>query len=252
MPAALVTGVSRAAGIATEIARALGANGWDLALTGYPAYDATRPWGSDRDEVEALIGELRGAGVTAGWRAEDLGDPSAPARVFDAAETVTGPVTALVNTAAHSVRGGVLETSAADFDRHMAVNARATLLLTAEFVRRLTGPTGRVINFTSGPPLTGEVAYASSKGAIEWITVSSAAELAARGITVNAVDPGPNDTGWMEADQRVFLARRSPLGRLGTPADVAGFVVFLCSPEAGWISGQVLHCDGGWSTLRRD
>ena len=252
MPAALVTGVSRAAGIATEIARALGANGWDLALTGYPAYDAMRPWGSDRDEVQALIGELRGAGVTAGWRAEDLGDPSAPARVFDAAETVTGPVTALVNTAAHSVRGGVLETSAADFDRHMAVNARATLLLTAEFVRRLTGPTGRVINFTSGPPLTGEVAYASSKGAIEWITVSSAAELAARGITVNAVDPGPNDTGWMEADQRVFLARRSPLGRLGTPADVAGFVVFLCSPEAGWISGQVLHCDGGWSTLRRD
>jgi 3-oxoacyl-[acyl-carrier protein] reductase len=100
--------------------------------------------------------------------------------------------------------------------------------------------------------LKGEIAYAASKGAIEWITVSSAAELASRGITVNAINPGPNDTGWMKPRLRKQIAARSPMGRIGRPDDAAGVAVFLCSRAAGWLTGQIIQCDGGWSAILRD
>src|SRR6266545_1135413 len=109
---------------------------------------------------------------------------------------------------------------------------------------------GRIFNFTSAPPLAGELAYAASKGALEWVTLSAAAELAPRGITVNAVDPGPTDTGWMSREVRERIESEMPLGRLGRPQDSAALVAFLCSSEGGWITGQVIHCDGGWSSAR--
>ena len=134
----------------------------------------------------------------------------------------------------------------------MAVNPRATLFLMAEFARRFSGPKGRgrIVTFTSGLPLKGNIAYAASKGAIEWITVSGAAELAGAGITANAVNPGPNDTGWMDAELLARHAAQSPLGRTGKPDDAAQLVAFLCSEQSAWITGQILTSDGGWSTLR--
>jgi 3-oxoacyl-[acyl-carrier protein] reductase len=194
--------------------------------------------------VEEL--EARGACVKA--VGDDLGDPDAPTRILDFAGDAVGPLSALVNAHAHSGRGGLLDATADDFDRHMAVNARGTLLLCAAFASRLRGRPGRIVNFTSGPPLKGEIAYAASKGAIEWITRSAAAELAPRGITVNAVDPGPNDTGWMTPEERVEVESASPMGRVGRPEDVAELVAWLCSERSRWITGQVLRCDGGYST----
>lgn len=244
MAAALVTGASRAAGIAAAVARALARDGWALALTGYPAHDAREGWTSEPDD---LADELGGA-----WHEDDLGDPQAPARVLDAAEEAVGPLTALVNVHAHSETGGLLETTPEQLDRHWAVNARGTALLSAEFARRYRGEpgAGRIVNFTSGLPLAGELAYAAGKGALEWITVSAAAELAPRGITVNAVDPGPTDTGWLSPELRERIEAEMPLGRLGRPDDAAGLVAFLCSAAGGWITGQILHCDGGWSSAR--
>lgn len=246
----MVTGVSRKAGIAAAICAALSRDGWDIAATGFRPYDESMPWGSRSTDVDELIETLHKSG-RALWVEADLSSLTAPATVFDAAETL-GPVRTLVNCAAHSTQGGLLDCTPADFDRHMAVNARATLLLSAEFVRRFREPTGsgRIVNFLSGPPLVGEIAYAASKGAIEWITFSCAGELAARGITVNAVNPGPSDTGWMDADTKAAVKRGSPMGRIGTPDDVAGLVAFLCSDAARWITGQALTCDGGWERLR--
>jgi 3-oxoacyl-[acyl-carrier protein] reductase len=106
------------------------------------------------------------------------------------------------------------------------------------------------VSFTSGLPLVGELAYAASKGALEWITVSAAAELAPRGISVNAVDPGPTDTGWLSSELRERIEAEMPLGRLGRPEDSAALVAFLCSSSGGWITGQVIRCDGGWSSAR--
>jgi 3-oxoacyl-[acyl-carrier protein] reductase len=122
-------------------------------------------------------------------------------------------------------------------------------LLCAQFARRFSKPSGgRIINLSSGQglgPMPGELAYVASKGAVEAFTVSLSAELAPRGITVNAVDPGLTDTGWLSAEQRLEWLARAPLGRVGVPQDAARLVRFLASEEAGWITGQVLHSRGG-------
>src|SRR5882757_10717332 len=193
---AIVTGASRKIGIAAAVARALARDGWNVVTTCWRPYDATMPWGSRAPEAEGLIVELKRLGVRAMLHEDNLEDPDSAKRIFAAAENEIGPVRALVNAHAHSTGGGLMDATVADLDRHIAVNARGVFIMSAEFARRFKGPAGagRIVNFTSGLPLKGEIAYAASKGAIEWITVSSAAELAPRGITVNAINPGPNDT----------------------------------------------------------
>lgn len=252
MPAALVTGASRRAGIAAAAARALARDGWDVATTCWRPFDATEPWGSQPEEARELVEELRALGVRAGLHEDDLGDPGAPARIMDAAEQAVGPVTALVCAHAHSEVGGLLETSARQLDRHLEVNVRGTVLLLAEFVRRFRGPegSGRVVLFSSCPPLAGEIAYAASKGALEWAAVSAAVELGPRGITVNAFDPGPTDTGWLSPELRRAVAAATPLGRVGRPEDAAEVVAFLCSERGRFITGQTLRADGGYSWVR--
>jgi 3-oxoacyl-[acyl-carrier protein] reductase len=244
VPAVLVTGATRTAGIAAAVARALASAGWDIATTGHRAYDE----GAHTHDAEEIVTELRERGVTAEFHEDDLADPAAPARLLAVAEKAVGPLTGLVNVHTESRLGGVLDATADDFDRHAIVNARSTLLLTAEFARRFRGEfgSGRVVNFTSDA-LFGEVAYGATKAAVDRITIAAAGELGPLGITVNAVDPGPTDTGWMTPEIYAQIRESSPLGRVGAPDDAARLVVFLLSREGGWITGQVLRSDGGWA-----
>jgi 3-oxoacyl-[acyl-carrier protein] reductase len=246
---ALVTGAGRRRGIAAAVARRLAAAGWDLGLSWWLPSDAGLPWAGRPEEPLELAEEL-GQRVRVAWHEADLADPAAPAALFDAIAGRLGPVPALVCSHARSRRGGVLDTTAEDFDVHVAVNARATLLLIRELARRLQPSVpGRVVSLTSDA-IHGEVAYGASKAALERITVAAAVELAPRGITVNAVNPGPTDTGWMTGQEERRLARRTPAGRVGLPGDAAALVAFLCSEEAGWITCQVLFSDGGFSAGR--
>ena len=244
MPAALVTGLSRRGGIAAAVARTLARDGWAVAGTGLRDYDASEPWGADPDGPARLLDD----GVLVAWHEDDLTDVAAPERILAAAQRDAGPLTALVIVHTESRLGGVLDTTAAAFDRHMAVNARAALLLCAGFARVFAGEpgTGRVVAFTSGA-LHGEVAYGASKAALERIVVAAAAELGSFGITVNAVEPGATDTGWISQELAGRLQASTPLGRLGRPADAAELVAFLCSPGGGWITGQTIVSDGGAS-----
>lgn len=247
-----MTGVGGRSGIAAAVAATLLREGWSVFATGSRQYarEQARSSGDADDDVDAVIAELSVCGRFH-WHDVDLGDAASIPRLFDAAEAAVGPLDALVAAHARSLRGSLLEVTPEEFDRHLAVNAKGTLFLMAEFARRRRGGRrGSIVTFVSGLPLPGEIAYAASKGAIEWLTVSAAAELAPHGITVNAVHPGPTNTGWMTEEIAEAIHAKSPMGRIGLPSDAAELVAFLCSEKGGWITGQVIHSDGGWSTLR--
>lgn len=246
---ALVTGAGRRQGIGAAICRALAAEGADVFFTHWSAYDQEM-YGADAGEPAALRDDLRAMGVRCESMAIDLSAADAAARLLDEAEARLGPLTILVNNAAYSTSDGYEALDAATLDAHYAVNVRTTLLLSVGFARRYSGgPGGRIINLTSGQsrgPMPQELAYGASKGAIEAFTVSLSPAVAARGITVNAVNPGPTDSGWMSDQVKCELLPRFPHGRLGQPDDAARLVAFLAGDAAEWITGQVIHSEGGF------
>ena len=247
---AVVTGATRRGAIGAAICRALAADGADIFFTHFNPYDATMPWGADEDGPPDLARELAALGVRVGQFATDLGQPEAAQVVLDAVAAQLGPPSVLVNNAAYSTSDDYRTLSAASLDAHYAVNVRGMALLSVEFGRRYPGgPGGRIINLTSGQslgPMPSELAYVATKGAVEAFTVSLAAGVAPLGITVNAVNPGPTDSGWMDDELKAALLPRFPLGRLGQPDDVARLIAFLASDDAAWITGQVLHSEGGF------
>ncbi|MEU4204661.1 SDR family oxidoreductase [Streptomyces sp. NPDC039022] len=245
-PLALITGVGRTVGIGAGIARRLAASGWDIAFTYWSSYDDRMSWGSEPGAPEAISQQLAEQGASTIAIEADLADPGTSARVFDEVEQRMGGVTALVMSHCESVDSGLLDTTIESFDRHFAVNARATWLLIREFGRRFAAArgTGRIISLTSDHTI-GNLPYGASKGALDRITLAAAHELAHLGVTANAINPGPVDTGWMSEEVREHCARSTPLGRLGTPQDTAHLVDFLCSREGGWINGQLLMSNGG-------
>jgi 3-oxoacyl-[acyl-carrier protein] reductase len=245
-PLALITGASRRINIGAAIARALARSGWDVATTFWRPYDATMPWGSVAHEAEALADELQRLGARSLAIEADLADAASPARLFDQVEGALGPVTALVLSHCQSVDSAILDTTVESFDLHMAINARATWLLVREFGQRFRGPhgAGRIIAITSDHTAF-NLPYGASKGALERIVLAAAREFAALGVTANVINPGAVDTGWMSADFMAEIAAQTPLGRVGQPQDTANLASFLCSPEGGWINGQIVYSNGG-------
>ncbi len=247
---AIVTGASRRIGIGAAVCRALAAEGADIFFTHWRSFDRMSPWGADEDGPAGLQKELQELGVRCESLEIDLSKVDAPKRILDEVELRLGSPSILVNNAAYSTRDGYEVLDAATLDAHYTVNMRGTFLLTVEFARRFSGKSGgRIINLTSGQslgPMPGELAYVATKGAVEAFTVSLSAELASQGITVNAVDPGATDTGWMTEELKQELLPRFPKSRIGQPEDVARLIAFLASDEAAWITGQVIHSRGGF------
>ncbi|MFC4075358.1 SDR family oxidoreductase [Salinithrix halophila] len=247
---AIVTGASRRQGIGTAICRALADEGADVFFTHWKTYDQTMEWGADHDWPTLLCEELSEKGVHADHFEGNLADPQVPSQLFDRVEAKLGVPTILINNATHSTEDGWKNLNAEGLDNHYAVNVRGTSLLCVEFAKRLDNQwRGSIVNMVSGQdkePQPKELAYAATKGAISAFTRSLAAELSPLRITVNAVDPGPTDTGWVTEALKKELLARSPMGRLGRPEDVAKLVTFLASEDAAWITGQIIHSDGGF------
>jgi 3-oxoacyl-[acyl-carrier protein] reductase len=246
---ALVTGVTRRIGIGAAIARELASQGARLFCSHYRPYDRAQPWGVGADEPAQIAAELRANGCKVEVREVDLAEPAAADALVAAVVECFGTIDVLVNNAAHSESGGIDVLDAAQLDRHYAVNLRAPMLLCAAFVRRRpAGPGGRIVNITSGQghaPMPGELAYVATKGGIDALTLSLSTELARSHVTVNAVDPGATDTGWMPDALREALTRSAPMGRVGVPEDAARLVAFLASDDAAWITGQIIRSRGG-------
>jgi 3-oxoacyl-[acyl-carrier protein] reductase len=247
---AIVTGASRRIGIGAAVCRALAAHGADIFFIHWSAFDRTLQWGADEDGPARLQYEIQELGVRCESLEIDLSKIDTPKCILDEVEVQLGSPSILVNNAAYSTRDGFEVLDAATLDAHYAVNMRGTFLLAVEFARRLSSKSGgRIINLTSGQsvePMPGELAYAATKGAIEAFTISLSTELASYGITVNAVDPGATDSGWMTEEIRQELLPRFPMGRIGRPEDAARLIAFLASDEAAWITGQVIHSRGGF------
>ena len=247
-PIALVTGVGRQIGIAAGIVDRLASDGWDIAMNYWSPYDQRMPWGAVPGNVSAIEGAVRDRGANVLSLEADLSDPAAPAALFEATESALGPVTALVLSHAEDIESGILDTTVENFDLHFAVNTRASWLLVRELATRFAGQkgNGRIIALTSDHT-TFNLPYGASEGALDRIVIAAAKELGPAGITANLINPGPIDTGWMTPELAAELAAATPAGRLGTPRDTASLVSFLLSGDGGWITGQLLHSDGGFS-----
>jgi 3-oxoacyl-[acyl-carrier protein] reductase len=246
---ALVTGVSRRIGIGAAVARRFAAAGYQLMLTGLPAYDATQPYGGDPEGGPALLADLDGAGA---YHACDLQDPDAPAAAVATTVDRYGAVDVLVAVHAYSKHTELGSLDAAEIDRHFAVNVRATMLLVEAYARAYDHRRGdgRVVLFSSGQrlgPMPTELAYVASKAGVEVLTRNFAHLLAVRGITVNCVNPGPTDTGYADPATHEHVRRMFPSGRWGRPDDAARLVEWLCSPAAAWVTGQVIDSEGGFN-----
>lgn len=282
---ALVTGVSRRRGIGFGVACALADLGASVFLHHYAPHDRAQPWGGD--DIDCLVEELRthlAPGAQLGHRHADLSDAETIGPLLEEASALTGSLEVLVcNQARSGSDGSILDMDAARLDAHWDVNARATLLLTADFARRVAGsrtrpalpgeaigsgahwrhpgeparPRAKVFWMTSGQvhsPMRGEVAYATSKAALAGVTPTVAAELLGLGIVLNTINPGPVNTGYLDPDttdrgeERVQeLLAATPFGRFGEPADPAHLISWLATDAGSWVVGQVLTSDGGFS-----
>jgi 3-oxoacyl-[acyl-carrier protein] reductase len=242
-PIAVVTGVSHSKGIGSAVVRKLGSEGVNIFFT---------YWKAEREWVKNFENEIKQMGVKCESLEVDLSKAESATELLDAVTKKLGFPTIIINNAAYSTRDGYELLDSKVLDDHYAVNMRATFLICAEFARRfkeLKKTSGRIINLTSGQalgPMIGELAYAATKGAINAFTLSLSAELAPIGITVNAVNPGPTDTGWMNEEIKDILLPKFLMGRIGLSEDAAKLIAFLASSEAEWITGQVINSEGGF------
>jgi len=247
---AIVTGASRTNGIGAAICKVLASKGFDIYFTYWTPYDSEMSWGISPNEPQLLQANIIEYGVRCERLELDLTDTLAPVKLLDTVEEELGKASILINNATYSVDVGYDTLTAEVLDRHYQVNIRGTMLLSAEFASRFSSTRGgRIINLTSGQslgPMVGNIAYATTKGAIDAFTLTLSAELAGKGITVNAVNPGPTDTGWMDDGVKDYILTKSPMGRIGMPHDAARLIAFLASDEADWVTGQIIHSEGGF------
>jgi 3-oxoacyl-[acyl-carrier protein] reductase len=236
---AIVTGGSK--GIGAAIAKRLARDGFAVSVN----------YGHDREAAEAVVAEIIQSGGQAIAVQADLADRSSMATLFNAAEKIFGGVDVLVNNAGTMPLSPLADVEDDDFERIVGLNLGGVFRGMREAARRMRDG-GRVISFSSsvvGLYQPTYSVYGATKGAIEAMTHILAKELAPRGITVNAVSPGPIDTGLFRhgktPQQIEAIEKLNPFGRLGQPDEIASLVAFLASPDSAWVNGQTIRANGG-------
>ncbi len=236
---AIVTGASK--GIGASIARRLAKDGIAVVVN----------YATNAQAADDIVSQIAAAGGRAVAIKADIAAPDGMIRLFDAAEQNFGGTDILVNNAGIMELSPIRDADDATFERMVSVNIGGVFRGLREGARRLRDG-GRIISFSSSvvglsPPTYG--IYAATKAATEAMTHILAKELGPRGITVNAVAPGPVETelfmkGKSEALVKTIVSM-NPLGRLGQPDDIAGLVAFLAGPDGFWVNGQVIRANGG-------
>lgn len=236
---ALVTGSSR--GIGAVIAQRLAGDGFKVVV------NYARGAGS----AQELVDRIAAAGGQAIAVQADISDPAAVAAMFDTAERSFGGIDVAVNNAGIMRLAPIVEFADDTFDQTVAINLKGTFNVAREAGRRLREG-GRIINLSSsviGMRLPSYGVYIATKAAVEGLTQVLAQEMRGRGITVNAVAPGPTATDLFLDGKSPELvdrmAKMNPLERLGQPEDIARVVSFLAGSEGAWVNGQTLRANGG-------
>jgi NAD(P)-dependent dehydrogenase (short-subunit alcohol dehydrogenase family) len=244
MRSAIVTGAT--SGIGRAAAKRLAADGFGVLAVG-----------RDKAALEAVSSEIAAAGGQAQVLVADVTADEAPAAIVRAAVTAYGGIDVLVNAAGIIASAAVADTTDRAWDTMMNINLRAPFRLIREAAAALVERQGAVVNVSSvaGPrAFPGVAAYCVSKAAVDQLTRVAALDFAPKGVRVNAVNPGVVQTnlhrrsGMDEGKYAEFLERSKtthPLGRIGTPQEIAGVIAFLISPGAGWITGETVAIDGG-------
>lgn len=236
---ALVTGASR--GIGRAIALRLARDGYALAVN----YAGNR---AAADEVVATIAATGGRALAV---QADIADPDQVAALFATIRETWGRLDVVVNSAGVMALAPIADGRLADFDRIVATNLRGAYLVLGHAARAIADG-GRIIALSTsviGTALPGYGAYIAAKAGVEGLVRVLAKEVRGRGVTVNAIAPGPVATElFLDGKTEEQIARHvaaTPLERLGTPEDIAGTVAFLAGPDGGWVNGQVLRANGG-------
>lgn len=256
---ALITGASRRDGIGYAVARRLAVYGASVVIHHHQPHDIDQPWGAD--DLDAVLGGIREAARSAADTGPepvvaavpgDMARSETPGEVIAAAVAAVGHLdVCVVNHARSGGDGRLADVDAAMLDGHWAVDARSAVLLAQAYAAQHddTRPGGRLVFMTSGQgngPMPGEIAYALAKGALAQITATIAHDLAGRGIRVNTVNPGPVQTGYIDAALWEGLRPMFPFGRYGFPDDPARLIAWLVTDEGEWITGQVIATEGGF------
>ncbi|MGH7977529.1 MAG: SDR family oxidoreductase [Limisphaerales bacterium] len=235
---ALVTGASR--GIGRAIAERLARGGAAVVVN----------YSSNANEAQKVVAAIKASGGNAFAVKADVGRVPEIVRLFDETIAEFGRLDILVNNAGVMFAKPVSATTEADFDRIFAINVKGTFFACQQAATRLAQG-GRIINLSSSTtarlmPTYG--AYVATKGAVEHLTRSLSKELGSRGITVNAISPGPTETelfmGGKTPEQIDFFGKQSAFGRIGKPEEIAEVVAFLASDASNWISGQNIRVNG--------
>ncbi|MBU2889912.1 SDR family oxidoreductase [Celeribacter halophilus] len=236
---AIVTGGSR--GIGAAIATRLGKEGFNV-IVNYAGSEVA---------AEKVVAEIEASGGKAVVAQADVADSAAVKRMFDLAESAFGGVDVLINNAGIMKLGPLAQADDAQIESQIDINLKGPINTMRVAAKRLRND-GRIVNLSSSvAALKFETygIYAATKGAIEVLTGILAKEMRGRGVTVNAVAPGPTGTELFldgKSDAVIEkLSKANPLERLGTPEDIANVVAFLVGPDGAWVNGQVLRANGG-------
>lgn len=248
---AIVTGASRSTGIGAAICLSLAKAGADIFFTHWSKFDEKEGNGLEVGFPTILSEKIKSFGVRSEHIPLDLSLDESSTKLLEAVEETLGTACILVNNATYESPSNFRNLNTKILDKHYKVNNSGTLMLSVEFAKRyeevfVNKKDGRIINLVSGGPDPNNLAYIATKGMIIAITEPLSVALAPIGITVNSINPGPTDSGWINKDIKDFLLPQFPTGRIGKPEDAAKVITFLASDDAYWLTGQTIRCEGGF------